>query len=334
MGRLFIFILFLFEYSFHLSTFVESKIMSRKVNWIGVYPAVLTMFYEDGSLDIDTYLINIKKQVASGVQGVVIGGSLGESSTLTHEDREALIRATLDSVGDQVDVIVNIAEGSTKSAIELAQKAEASGAHGLMVLPPMMYKPTHDEVGDYIVEIAQSTKLPILVYNNPVDYKIEITLEHFDRFKSVANIQAVKESTRDVSNVSRMKSRFGDRYKILCGVDTLALEELLMGADGWVAGLVDAFPEETVAIYRLAKSGRVDEAIAIYRWFMPILELDINPQLVQNIKLAAAKNGIATEIFRSPRKPLIGDERKRVLKILDDGLATRPTLPDYLNIKL
>lgn len=308
--------------------------MSRTVKWTGVYPAVLTMFHKDGRLDIDTYLVNIRKQVSSGVQGVIIGGSLGESSTLTHQDRIELIKATLDAVGDQVDVLVNIAEGSTKAAIALAQLAESNGAHGLMVLPPMMYKPTHDEVGDYIVEIAQSTKLPILVYNNPVDYKIEITLEHFNRFQSIPNIQAVKESTRDISNVSRMKSRFGDRFKILCGVDTLALEELLMGADGWVAGLVDAFPAETVAIYRLAKVGRVDEAIAIYRWFLPILELDINPQLVQNIKLAAVKEGIATEIFRAPRKPLIGDERERVLKILDDGIASRPTLPDYLSIEL
>jgi len=307
--------------------------MKRIVNWTGVYPAVLTMFHEDGSLDITTYLKNINAQVDAGVQGIIIGGSLGESSTLTHQDRADLLKATLDEVGDKVDVIVNIAEGSTKAAIELAKMSEANGAHGLMLLPPMMYKPTDEEVVHYFKTVASSTELPILVYNNPVDYKIEIKIEMFEQFVDVPNIAAVKESTRDISNVSRMKSKFGDRFKILCGVDTLALEELLMGADGWVAGLVDAFPAETVAIYRLAKAGRAQEAIEIYRWFLPILELDINPQLVQNIKLAAVKTGIATEIFREPRRPLQGEERQRVLQIINDGLDTRPTLPDYLKLE-
>lgn len=307
--------------------------MKRQVKWTGVYPAVLTMFYEDGSLDIDTYLKNIHAQVDSGVQGVIIGGSLGESSTLTHADRLELLDATLQAVGDKIDVIVNIAEGSTKAAIELAQLSEKNGAHGLMLLPPMMYKPTDDEVVHFFKTVAASMDLPILVYNNPVDYKIEIKVEMLEAFVDVPNIRAVKESTRDISNVSRMKSKFGDRFKILCGVDTLALEEILMGADGWVAGLVDAFPAETVAIYRLAKAGRAQEAIEVYRWFLPILELDINPQLVQNIKLAAVKTGIATEIFREPRRPLIGAERERVLNIIDHGLATRPNLPDYLKLE-
>lgn len=306
--------------------------MNREVKWKGIYPAVLTMFHEDGSLDMDTYLINIRAQVAAGVQGIIIGGSLGESSTLTHDDRLELLSATLGAVGDHVDVIVNIAEGSTRAAIELAQKAEANGAHGLMVLPPMMYKPTDAEVVQFFKDVASSTKLSILLYNNPVDYKIEITMDMLEQLTTVANIQAVKESTRDISNVSRMKSQFGDRYQILCGVDTLALEEALMGADGWVAGLVDAFPAETVAIFRLAKAGRVAEAIDIYRWFLPILELDINPQLVQNIKLAAVKTGIGTEYVRAPRSPLVGAERERVLQILDRGLATRPQLPDYLQL--
>jgi 4-hydroxy-tetrahydrodipicolinate synthase len=171
-----------------------------------------------------------------------------------------------------------------------------------------------------------------VIYNNPVDYKIEVTIDMFEQLIACDNIKAVKESTRDISNVSRMKSKFGDRLKILCGVDTLALEELLVGADGWIAGLVDAFPAETVAIYRLAKAGRVDEALEIYRWFLPILELDINPQLVQNIKLAEVKTGIGTEYVRLPRQPLQGAERERVLNILDKGLASRPQLPDYLNL--
>ena len=308
--------------------------MNRNVEWNGVYPAVLTMFHENGDIDFDMYLKNINAQVDAGVQGIIIGGSLGESSTITHQDRLDLLKVTLDSVGDKVDVILNIAEGSTRAAISLAKAAEANGADGLMLLPPMMYKPTDEEVVTFFKTVAAETSLPIILYNNPVDYKIEITMDMFEQLQDVPNIKASKESTRDISNVSRMKSRFGDRFKILCGVDTLALEELLMGADGWVAGLVDAFPEETVAIYRLAKVGRVAEAIDIYRWFLPILELDINPQLVQNIKLAAVHTGIGSEHVRRPRKPLIGAERERVLKVIKDGLDTRPQLPEYKSIEV
>ena len=304
----------------------------RNVKWIGVYPAVTTKFHENGDLDIPEFVRNLEAQVEAGVDGIIIGGSLGESSTITQEERIELCRAALDSVGDRADIIVNIAEGSTRAAISLAQKAEENGAHGLMVLPPMMYKPTEQEVADFFIAVAKSTSLPILLYNNPVDYKIEITMNIFDQLLPYENIGAVKESTRDISNVTRMKNRYGDRFKVLCGVDTLAMEELVMGADGWVAGLVDAFPAETVAIYRLIKAGRIEEARDIYRWFLPILELDINPQLVQNIKLAEVMTGIGTEHVRPPRHILVGDERERVIGILEAGLATRPTLPDYLNL--
>ena len=257
----------------------------RTINWKGVYPAVTTKFHSDESLDIDAFLKNIEVQQDAGVKGIIIGGSLGESSTLTHDDRITLLKSTLTRFGDDLDILINIAEGSTKGAIELANKAEVAGAHGLMVLPPMMYKPTDQEVADFFKDVALDTQLPILLYNNPVDYKIEITTEIFRQLCQIPNIQAVKESTRDVSNITRMRNEFGDRFKILCGVDTLAIEELLMGADGWVAGLVDAFPYETVAIYNLVQEGRIQEAIDIHRWFLPILELDIEPQLVQNIIL-------------------------------------------------
>ncbi len=304
----------------------------REVKWTGVYPAVTTKFKENGDLDIPAFLKNIEYQVSAGITGVVIGGSLGESSTITHEERLTLAKVTLEKFGEEIDVILNIAEGSTRTAIDLVKKAEAIGVHGLMVLPPMMYKPTDQEVADYFKQIATSTSLSIMLYNNPVDYKIEVTIEIFEQLMQLENIQAVKESTRDISNVTRMKNRFGNRFKILCGVDTLAMEELLMGADGWVAGLVDAFPAETVAIYQLVKSGRIEEALSIYRWFLPILELDISPQLVQNIKLAEVMTGIGTEYVRAPRHILVGAERKRVIGILEEGLASRPKLPDYLSI--
>jgi dihydrodipicolinate synthase/N-acetylneuraminate lyase len=196
----------------------------------------------------------------------------------------------------------------------------------------MRYKSDHRETVTYFRNLAGSTDLPIMLYNNPVDYKIEITLDMFDELTECTNIMAVKESTRDVTNVTRMINRFGKRYNILCGVDPLAMEELCLGADGWVAGLVCAFPKETVAIYRLVKAGKLEEATKIYRWFMPLLELDIHPKLVQYIKLAEAQTGLGTETVRQPRLILEGEERKAILKIIDDGIATRPALPDYLNL--
>jgi 4-hydroxy-tetrahydrodipicolinate synthase len=224
---------------------------------------------------------------------------------------------------------MNIAEQTTRGAIEAANKAEQDGAKGLMMLPPMRYKATDNETVIYFSEVAKNTSLPIMVYNNPVDYKIEVTLDMFEELLKFDNIQAVKESTRDISNVTRIINRFGERLKILSGVDTLALESLLMGSHGWVSGLVDAFPKETVAIYKLAKAGRIDEALKIYRWFLPLLELDINAQLVQNIKLAEVATGLGTEYVRAPRLPLQGAERERVLAIISEGLRTRPTLPDF-----
>ncbi|MGB6152878.1 MAG: dihydrodipicolinate synthase family protein, partial [Pricia sp.] len=233
----------------------------------------------------------------------------------------------------KIPVVMTIAEQATKVAIEEVQKAQKSGADALMVLPPMRYKSTDRETVAYFKEIASSTDLPIMIYNNPVDYKIEVTVDMFEELLELDNIQAVKESTRDIINIGRLQNRFGDRLKVLTGVDPLALESLLIGADGWVAGLVCAFPAETVAIYELAKAGYAKEATAIYRWFLPLLELDISPQLVQNIKLAEVATGIGTETVRKPRLNLIGEERKRVLKVIEDSLKTRPNLPDYKNLK-
>ena len=303
-----------------------------KVIWEGVMPAVTTKFKSDDTLDLPMFETNIQAQLSAGVHGIILGGTLGEASTLTESEKQILIEQTIQIVENKVPVVVNIAEQSTKGAIKAAQNAQNFGANGLMLLPPMRYKATDYETTTYFKEIARNTDLPIMIYNNPVDYNIEVTLDMFEDIMSCKNIQAVKESTRDISNVTRIRNRFGNDLKILCGVDTLALESILMGADGWVAGLVCGFPAETVAIYELAKAGRIDEAIAIYRWFLPLLELDINPQLVQNIKLAEVGTGIGTEHVRAPRLPLQGKERERVLKIISDSLKTRPTLPDYKGI--
>ncbi len=301
--------------------------------WKGVMPAVTTQFTANDELDLELFKVNIQAQLDAGVHGLVLGGTLGEASTLSDDERRILTRETVKFVNGKVPVLMNIAEQTTKAAINLAKTAQEDGAEGLMMLPPMRYNASDAEVVEYFKAVANSTSLPIMIYNNPVDYKIEVTLEMFEALLDVCpNIQAVKESTRDTTNITRIKNKFGDRLAILCGVDTLALESLLIGADGWVAGLVDAFPAETVAIYELQKAGRIQEALEVYRWFMPLLELDINPKLVQYIKLASVFTGIGSEYVRAPRLVLEGDERKTIVKIIEDALKIRPTLPDYKNI--
>ena len=298
------------------------------ISWKGVFPAITTKFTSQNQLDLGLFKKNLSAQLDAGINGIVLGGSLGEASVLTNDEKEILVKETLVFVEGKVPVIINIAEGSTDVAIELAQKASLWGAQGLMLLPPMRYKADDRETVQYFKDVAESTPLPIMIYNNPVDYKIDVTIDMFAELASMSNIQAIKESTRDVTNVSRLRNAFGDRFSILCGVDTLALEELVLGADGWVAGLVCAFPAETVAVFKLVKAGRIEEAINIYRWFMPLLELDIHSKLVQYIKLAESKTGIGSEFVRRPRLILEGAERQRIENIIDTGIKNRPILPN------
>ena len=298
------------------------------ISWKGVFPAITTKFTSQNQLDLGLFKKNLSAQLDAGINGIVLGGSLGEASVLTNDEKEILVKETLQFVEGKVPVIINIAEGSTDVAIELAQKASLWGAQGLMLLPPMRYKADDRETVQYFKDVAESTPLPIMIYNNPVDYKIDVTIDMFAELASMSNIQAIKESTRDVTNVTRLRNAFGDRFSILCGVDTLALEELVLGADGWVAGLVCAFPAETVAVFKLVKAGRLEEAINIYRWFMPLLELDIHSKLVQYIKLAESKTGIGSEFVRRPRLILEGAERQRIENIIDTGIKNRPVLPN------
>ncbi len=304
------------------------------VNWEGVYPALLTPFDASDKIDFKLFEKNMKAQIDAGIDGAVLGGSLGEASTLSVEERKQLLLCAIQIVKGRIPIVFNIAEQATKDAINAVQSAEENGADGVMLLPPMRYKADAHETVEYFKSIAANTSLPIMIYNNPYDYKIEVTLDMFEELESISSIQAVKESTRDVTNVTRMKNKFGDRFKVLCGVDTLALEELALGADGWVGGLVDAFPAETVAIYRLMKAGDYKQALKIYRWFLPALELDIHAKLVQYIKLAATHTGLSSEYVRAPRLVLKGEERKRVLAIITETIKTRPALPDYLNLEV
>lgn len=293
--------------------------------WHGVYPALTTPFTETDALDFAVFENNMEAQIAAGVNGLVLGGTLGEASSLLNEEKYELVYFAVEKAAGRVPVIMNIAEQTTRAAVAAAEEAQRCGASGLMLLPPMRYKADDRETLAYFRAVAEATPLPIMIYNNPVDYKILVTLDMFETMADWPTIQAVKESTRDVTNITRMINRFGDRFKILCGVDTLALESLLLGAHGWVAGLVDAYPKETVAIYELAKAGKVEEARRIYQWFMPLLELDIHPKLVQYIKLAQVATGMGTEHVRAPRLPLEGEERAQIWGIIQKANNLRFT---------
>ena len=301
----------------------------KNFKWEGVMPAITTQFSKNYQLDINAYKTNLGAQLSAGVHGIILGGTLGEASTITTAERSLLLKTTIEQVEDKIPVIMNIAEQATADAVHLAQQAEEEGASGLMLLPPMRYKATDFETITYFSSVSESTSLPIMIYNNPIDYKIEVTLEMFEQLSKHKNINAVKESTRDTTNISRMINRFGDRFKILCGVDTIAIECLMMGATGWVAGLVDAFPEETVAIYTYCKLGQWEKARKVFRWFLPLLELDISPQLVQNIKLCEVATGLGTGYVRPPRLSLTGKANEAVENIIKKALKTRPQNLDY-----
>ena len=300
------------------------------IQWKGIYPALTTPFLKNNELDLGLFEKNLEAQLNAGVHGIIIGGSLGEASTLEAAEKKQLLKCAGKFLKGRIPIILNIAEASTKDALQQAAMAEELSIDGLMLLPPMRYKADDRETVEYFKTIAKSTDLPIMIYNHPVDYKIEVTLDMFEELVECKNIQAVKESTKDVTNVTRMRNRFGNRYKILCGVDTIAMEELLLGADGWVAGLVNAFPNETVAIYDLVRSEKIEEATKIYRWFMPLLELDVHPKLVQYIKLAQSEEGLGTEYVRAPRLTLTGEERERILDIIQTGIHSRPVIKNIL----
>jgi 4-hydroxy-tetrahydrodipicolinate synthase len=266
-------------------------------------------------------------QVESGVDGLIVCGSLGENSVLTVDEKVEVLRIALRVAARRLPVLMTIAEGSTAEGAALAQRSAKEGANGLMVLPGMRYVSDRRETLAHYRAIARASALPIMVYNNPVSYGVDVTPEMFAELADEKTIVSIKESSDNVRRVTDIINRVGDRYAIFCGVDDLAMEAMLMGAVGWVAGLVDAFPAETVAIYRLLQEGRIEEARAIYRWFAPLLHLDVSRKLVQNIKLVEAIVGVGTETVRPPRMPLVGEEREAVVAMTRRALETRPKLP-------
>jgi 4-hydroxy-tetrahydrodipicolinate synthase len=294
--------------------------------WKGVFPALTTPFTDMDTLDLVMLEKSVRRLTEAGVHGLILGGTLGEASTLRFEEKETLVRNTLNFVNGTIPVILNIAEGSLHEALRQVKAAESWGVSGFMLLPPMRYYADARETIQYFRQIAESTSLPFIIYNNPVDYKIEVTLDMFEALANVKNIESVKESTREVTNITRLINAFGDRFQILCGVDTLALESLALGACGWVAGLVCAFPKETMAVYNHFQRGEWQKALDIYRWFLPLLELDLHPKLVQYIKLAASIEGIGSEFVRPPRLVLEWEEKSRIEQIIRETLKTRPAV--------
>ncbi len=294
--------------------------------WTGVFPAVTTKFNADESLDIAGTVNHIKWQLDCGADGIIVCGSLGEASTLTADEKIAILKATKEVAGNK-PVLLTVAEDSTRAAAALAQAAHAAGADGIMLLPAMRYVSDERETINHYQRVADASPLPIMIYNNPIAYGVNITPEMYVEMAKEPKYVAIKESSGDIRTLTNVINAVGSRFAIFSGVDDLALESIVMGADGWVAGLVVAFPKETVAIYKLAKAGRLEEARAIYRWFAPLLHLDVSMKLVQNLKLCEAMVGVGTEHVRAPRLPLAGAERERVAAIIQAGLASRPQLP-------
>ena len=296
--------------------------------WKGIFPALTTPFTENDSLDLSLFVSQIQAQLNAGVHGIIIGGSLGEAAVLSLQEKEQLLQTAINANKAKVPVLLNIAAATLKEAIETVRMAEANNANGFMLLPPMRYKSDARETTYFLKSVADATNLPIMLYNNPVDYGIELTIAILNQLAKHKNIIAIKESTRNVTNLTVLKNNFGNRFALFCGVDTIAAESIVIGADGWVAGLVNAFPRETVVLYELIQQKRIDEAIALHRWFLPLLELDIHTKLVQYIKLAQQVTGLGTAYVRSPRLVPEGAELENVLNLIKKCVANHPGLPN------
>jgi 4-hydroxy-tetrahydrodipicolinate synthase len=297
-----------------------------RVNWQGIYPAVTTQYHEDQSLDLKATTKHLEALIAGGVHGVIMLGTVGENTSHEYGEKLTVLKAAVETVRGRVPVLTGVAEYTTPLACRFAADAQKIGVDGLMVLPPMVYKTDLRETEAHYRGVARATPLPIMVYNNPVAYGTDIPPEMFARLADEETIVAIKESSENIRRITDLKNITGDRYILFVGVDDLALEGVLLGAVGWVSGLVNAFPEETRLFWDLAVSGNYDEAREIYRWYTPLLHLDTKPKLVQYIKLAVAECGLGSETVRSPRLPITGAEREEVLGIIRHAIETRPTL--------
>lgn len=298
----------------------------KKPDWNGIFPAVTTKFLPELELDREATAEHIRKMIDAGVHGIIVVGTLGENNSLSAEEKREVVRLAMEVCRGRVPLLAGVAEATTDAGCRFAEDAAKLGADGLLVLPPMEYKEDAHEAETHFRTVASASNLPIMIYNNPGFYGLDVTPEMFANLADEPKFVALKESTGDVRRITDIFNAVGDRYRVFIGVDDLALEAFAAGADGWVAGLVCAFPRETMALYDLMKAGRLEEARALYRWFIPLLHLDASPKLVQYIKLAEAMTGMGTEYVRPPRLRLSGDERTEVSRIIKEALTSRPSL--------
>ncbi|MBX3597861.1 MAG: dihydrodipicolinate synthase family protein [Rhizobiaceae bacterium] len=296
--------------------------------WTGVLPAVTTKFTKDDKLDHAEMERCFHVQIDAGVDGIIVCGSLGEGPMLNHDEKIEVLK-TAQRVAGKKPVLLTINEAATRDAASLAKRAAKEGADGLMVVPSPIYHTNPEETVAALKAVAKAGDLPVMIYSNRLAYRVDVTCDDMEKLAKDERFVAIKESSDDIRRSTEIINRFGDRFDLFTGVDNLAFEALSVGAVGWVAGLVTAFPRETVAIYQLMKQGRRDEALAIYRWFRPLLDLDVSTYLVQNIKLAEVLAIGTNDRVRMPRQPLSGARRKAVEKVVRDALAIRPKLPKF-----
>jgi len=297
------------------------------IPWRDVFPAMTTQFHRDQSIDLDGTARHIETMIDSGASGLVMLGSLGENATLSPEEKRRVIAATIEAARGRVPVIATVIETSTAAAIGYARDMQRLGVDGLMLLPAMIYRADPRETLLHYRDVARATQLPIICYNNPLAYHVDITPAMFVELAGVSNLVAIKESSGDVRRITDLRNAVGERYVLFAGVDDLALESALLGADGWIAGIGLAFPRENQRLWDLAVAGEIDAARRLYRWFTPLAHLDTHVKFVQYIKLAIQAAGLGAEWVRAPRRTLVGEERRRVLAIIEAGLEGRPKLP-------
>lgn len=296
------------------------------VNWRGVFPALTTQFRNDQSLDIAATARHLEKMLDAGIHGVVLLGTVGENTALEYDEKLTVLREMLPVVRGRIPVLSGVAEYTTSLGCRYSRDAEKLGIDGLMVLPGMVYKSDERETIAHFRAIAGATGLPIMIYNNPVSYGVDLPPAAFAQLDGVPNIVAIKESSENVRRVTDLVNIVGDRFILFAGVDDLVLESMLLGVQGWVSGLVNAFPNENRALWDLASAGRWNEARELYRWYTPLLHLDTKVKLVQYIKLAMSETGMGSEMVRAPKLPLVGAERDEILQIVRRAIATRPAM--------
>lgn len=302
----------------------SSEQASGKVQWQGVFPAACTQFKQDQSLDLPATLAHLDAMIEAGIHGLVMLGTVGENCSLEYAEKLEVLKATVKHVAGRVPVLSGVAEYTTALASRFAKDAEKIGVDGLMVLPAMVYPADERETVEHFKTVAAATRLPIMIYNNPVSYKVDILPETVMQFSDIKNIVAIKESSENPRRITDIRNAVGDRFILFCGVDDLVMESYILGAQGWISGLVNAFPAENRLLWDLLEAGKFEEAREVYAWYTPLLHLDTLPKLVQYIKLAAAECGYGSEMTRAPRLPLVGEERERILQIIRKGIKERP----------